>query len=138
VFFHLIFAGWGFVAPVMLRRMTRKGPFRDRAALMVGAVSGAACGAGVALGLFFQSTTASIDSGYSFGAVGRWLTLAATGGAVGLGAGLVLARLARSWRPALALFFVLAVVAAVGWAASAARPEIDCDHNPTFCSERYG
>lgn len=138
MFFHLVFGGWGFIAPVLLFQMTRKGPFRGRAASAVGAVSGATCGAGVAMGLFFQSTTANIHSGYSFAAVGEWLSLAAAGGAIGLAVGVVLARQARSWRPAVAVFLLLAVLAAAGWTLAAARPEIDCDDNPTFCAERYG
>ena len=137
MFFHLVVAGWGFVAPVLLFQMTGKGPFRGRAASIVGAVSGAACGAGVALGMFFQSTTANIHSGYSFAAIGEWFSIAAAGAAIGLAVGVVLARQARSWRPAAALFLILAFVAAGGWTLSAVRPEIDCDERPTFCAERY-
>lgn len=84
MFFHLVFAGWGFIAPVLLYDMRRKGQFRGRAAVIVGAVSGAACGAGAALGPF-QSTSANIHSGYSFAAVGDWLSTAAMGGGRGVG-----------------------------------------------------
>lgn len=137
MFFHLVFAGWGFVAPLLLYDMGRKGQFRGRAATIVGVVSGAACGAGVALGLLFQSTSANIHSGYSFAAVWDWLSTAGMGGGVGVLVGAVLARLSRSWRPAVAIFLALSVVAAAGWTLSAARPEIDCDANPTFCADRY-
>ena len=136
--FHLMFACWGFAAPVLLWQMTRTGAFHPRGAFTVGVVSGMACGAGVAIGLFFQETTANIDSGYSFSSVGQWLSLAATGGAVGLVLGLLLARLARTWRPAVAAFLLFAIVATVGWVVAASRPVIDCDYNETFCAERYG
>ena len=136
--FHLMFACWGFIAPFVLHQMRTKAAFRPRAAYAVGAVSGLACGAGLALGGFFQSTTAYIDSGYSFASIGEWLGLAFTGGIVGVVAGLALARLARIWRPAVAVFALLAVVSTAGWIVAAARPEIDCEDNQSFCEQRYG
>ena len=136
--FHLIFALWGFAAPFALWQMTGKTPYRKGAATAVGAMSGLACGAGLAVGGFFQETTANIHSGYSFASMGTWLELAFLGGVPGLVVGVTLARLARRWRPAVAVFLLLAAVATGGWIISAARPSIDCDVRDDFCAERYG
>src|SRR5688572_16692318 len=108
----------------MLIAYRRRGVLDAKAGMLFGPFSGPFCGAGIALGGFFQNTTANIHSGYSFAAVLEWLLLAAGGGVLGLATGIALGSAARGSRRAIAAFVVLTALATTGWIISAARPTI--------------
>ena len=135
---HLFLAGCGLIGPVLLLRRARTGALSREQAIIIGVLCGTAGGAGIALGIRFQNTEANIHSGWSFASTFEWLKLAFVGGALGAAVGALLGRLALTWRPAPAVFVAFALVAAAGWAISAARPTIDCDIDEAFCSARYG
>ena len=104
----------------------------------IGALVGGIAGAGIAIGLFFQPTTANIHSGYSFAGVLEWVVLGFVGGWLGLLAGFLVGRRLPSWRPAFAVLLVLAVLGTTGWIVSGTRTTIDCDSHQDFCEQRYG
>lgn len=102
-----------------------------------GGVVGAASGAGLAIGLGHQPTTANIDSGYSFASVAEWLVLAAFGGVPGSLVGLVVGFVVPRAKPVVAVFVVAALIGGVGWVVDGQRDVIDCDEDSSYCSDRY-
>ena len=122
----------------VLALIERAGGLSRSIAVLLAVPAGGISGAGVLLGLLHQPTTANIHSGYSFRGLLEWLVLAGAGGVLGaVAAGFVGWRL-PSRRAGLVVLIVLAAVGLVGWAASGARPTIDCDDRPSFCEDRYG
>ncbi len=102
-------------------------------------VVGSAAGAGIALGLGHQPTTANIHSGYAFAGLFEALVLFVGGGLLGAGAGFLLgwsATRRRCVRGVVAALAVLGVAGVVGWSAMLARPTIDCDDS-SYCGSRY-
>ncbi len=138
VFVHVALAGFGLLGPMLLVYLARQGELQRMVCVVVAGCSGAVSGAGLALGGWFQDTTANIHSGYSFAGVLQWLFLAVAGGIVGAVVGGLLGWWAPVRRRAVVVMVVLAVAAVPGWIVAAARPTIDCDDRPSFCSDRYG
>jgi hypothetical protein len=138
VIVHVALATLGVVVAAMLVVLSRDSDLPALVPTALGAFTGALSGAGIALGLGFQSTTANIHSGYSFAGVGRWLVLAAGGGVIGAIGGGLLGRQRPGRRSTAFVLLAAAVVSAAGWVIAAARPTIDCDERPSFCEQRYG
>ena len=124
--------------PAVLVLLDRRGERRRPATVVLGGFGGALAGAGVLIGAFHQSTTAYIDSGYSFASVVEWVVLAVGGGVAGALVGAALGWIAPGWRGAVVLLVLLGGAGAAGWIVDSSRPTIDCEERPAFCDERYG
>jgi hypothetical protein len=134
---HLAVIVLGLLTPTALVLVDlRDGTLNRSATFITGGLIGATAGAGVALGLWFQPTTANIESGFAGESIVEWLRLATVGGVLGCAAVLVVLRFMRD-RRAGALLVGLAVVGAAGLGIAGSRATIDCDARPAYCSERY-
>ncbi len=125
------------VAPVLLVLLDRREELRRPATVVLGVFGGALAGAGLLIGGFHQSTTAYIDSGYSFASVLEWVLLFACGATVGGVMGGALGWHAPRHRVLVAVLLVLAGAGAAGWVLDSARPTIDCEDRRSFCEDRY-
>lgn len=102
------------------------------------ALLGGPAGAGIALGAWYQPTSANIHSGYAFKDLGDALYCFSLGGVLGMGTGFVLGCLATKRRcapGALGVLVALALAGVVGWNATIGRPTIDCDENVDYCAQ---
>jgi hypothetical protein len=134
----LVLAAVTLVGPALLIALSRREVLDRSAGVFLGAISGAAAGAGALVGMLHQPTTAYIDSGYSFASVLEWILLAAGGGIAGAVIGGLVGRRLPRWRAGVAVVAVLGVLGSTGWVVDGQRETIDCEDRADFCDRRYG